>query len=486
VPDRFAIGDPTVGVRDGEFSYRGKSSQRRAWLEKPSADWSDAHLEFYGGDLKGIESKLDYLAELGTNAVYLTPVFTAFSSHRYDVVDYDHVDAHLGGDRALSSLRTAMATREMRLILDIVPNHCGVLHPWFQDAIADPAAPSAEFFRFIHYPDAYACWMGHRTLPKLDYRSGRLRDLMYRGANGIFRKWLRAPYSIDGWRVDVANMLARDGEVQLGTEVAREIRRAVKEENPSAYLLAEHFFDGTQTLQGDCWDGTMNYAGFTHPLWNWLMPWTIRQHDEPRLIRDGLAIGTTELLRTWESFRAAVPWTVASQQLNLLCSHDTPRIGTILQRNRSLETLAAGLLITYVGAPCLLYGTETGLLGEETGVLQCMPWDRSAWDMELFSLYRRLVGCRRSSRALREGGFQVLAADNDGFAFLRDTEDDLAIVVAHRGPAERPASVLQVMQGAVEDGTLFRELFTGTLRTVSEGHLTIPPSPPGIQIWLST
>ncbi len=124
-------------------------------------------------------------------------------------------------------------------------------------------------------------WLGVRSLPKLNYRSAALRQAMYEGPRAIFRKWLREPYAIDGWRIDVANMLARQGADQLGLEIGRGIRQAVKEENPQAYLLGENFFDGSAQLQGDIWDAVMNYAGFAHPVWYWLSGFFVRQHAEP-------------------------------------------------------------------------------------------------------------------------------------------------------------------------------------------------------------
>ena len=249
-------------------------------------------IEFYGGDLPGITGKLDYLAGtssssgpgLGVNALYLNPVFTAYSNHRYDVADYDNVDPHLGGNAALAELRRGLTDRGMRYMLDIVPNHCGFMHPWFRAAQADPAAATAEFFTFRHHPDDYECWLGVRSLPKLNYRSPRLREAIYAGPDAVFRRWLRPPYAADGWRVDVANMLGRHGVDQLGAEVARGIRQAVKAENPDAYLLGENFFDATAQLQGDGWDASMNYAGFTMPLWYWLRGFTVDQHSEPRQV----------------------------------------------------------------------------------------------------------------------------------------------------------------------------------------------------------
>ena len=197
-------------------------------------------VEFFGGDLAGIEAHLDHLVDLGVNAIYLNPIFATRSNHGYDITDYDHVAEHFGGDAALVALRRATAERDIRLILDIAPNHVGVEHPWFQAAQADREASTAPYFVFRDHPDDYESWLGVGSLPKFDYRSEALREAMYAGPDAVLRHWLRPPFSVDGWRIDVANMLGRLGPVQLGPEVARGMRAAVKAEDPDAYLLGEH------------------------------------------------------------------------------------------------------------------------------------------------------------------------------------------------------------------------------------------------------
>jgi alpha-glucosidase len=482
-PDRFADGDPESNVKTGEFEVYGLPASARAWGEAQSP-WPQAMVEFYGGDLPGVEQKLDYLAELGVNALYLNPIFTALSNHRYDVTDYHAVDPHLGGDAALISLRQALAARGMRLILDLVPNHCGQEHPWFQAALQDPNAPTADFFTFHRHPDDYECWLGVKGLPKLNYRSAALREAIYAGPRSVFRHWLRPPFAIDGWRVDVANMLARHGADQLEAEVWDEIRQAVKEENPAAYLLGENFFDGTPQLQGDKLDATMNYAGFTHPLWYWLNRFEVNQHGEPHNVQSAHAWPTEALVESWQASRAALPWTIAGQQFNLLGSHDTPRALSLVAGDLARVQLAAALLLTYVGVPCIYYGDEIGMHGKDgLEARNCMPWEPSDWNLELRAFYQRLIHLRRTSPALLEGGFQVLAAEKNVLAYLRDAEAESLIVVGNRGPEERPAGLLPVAHGAIPDGTVFTELFSGQTCAVSGGMLLLPVVPVGVQIW---
>ncbi len=485
-PDRFADGDPSNNVRNGEYEYGGFPARARRWGEPPTSGSRAAMVEFYGGDLAGITAHLDYIASLGANALYLNPIFTAFSNHRYDVTDYFSVDPHLGGNPSLVNLRQALNERGMRYILDIVPNHCGFLHPWFQAALADPAAPTAEFFTFREHPDDYETWLGVRTLVKLNYRSTTLRNVMYAGPDSVFRHWLRPPYSADGWRIDVANMVARQGADQLGLEVARGFRQAVKTENPHGYLMGENFFDATHQLQGDCWDGVMNYSGFALPLRDWLGPVRIFVPGQTQWINSGNPLTTQALADSWRAFRAAIPWVVATQQFNLIGSHDTPRALSLLEGNRDLLRLVVALLFTYPGVPCVYYGDEIGLGGGQ-GMYsrQCMNWDTSTWDMELQAFYKALIHLRRTSPALADGGFQVLWTEDDTLVYQRDADLETIIVVARRGNKTRPAGPVLISHAAIPDGTEFEELFSHQRVTVQEGNFPLPVMPPGAQVWIA-
>ncbi len=478
-PDRFADGDPTNNVRDGEHLCYGRPVAARPWGAPPRK--SHGSCEFYGGDLQGIIERLDYLQDLGVTALYLNPIFVAPSSHKYDVADYSQVDPHFGGNAALARLREALSAREMRLVLDIAPNHCGSTHPWFQAALADPQAPEAEFFTFHRHPDDYECWLGVRSLPKLNYRSERLRDLMYAGPDALMRQWMRPPYRIDGWRIDVANMLGRQGPWNLGHKLGRGIRRAVKSENPAAYLLGEHFFDGTPHLQGDELDATMNYQGFTFPVWSWLggsgaqKPWS-----------DPHPLPTAAMAAQLAAFRAAAPWQIAVQQFNLLGSHDTARVRSVLEHDQRRLRVAVVLLFTYPGVPCIYYGDEVGLSGNgDPESRRTMPWNEGEWDHDLRAFYQRLARLRRASPALRQGGFQLLYATGHTLAYLRETPDERLIVVARRG--DDGLAALPVRHGGLPDGVRLREILSGVETTVQDGWLPLTGLPAaGAQIWQET
>jgi alpha-glucosidase len=479
-PDRFADGDPANNVRDGEYRLGGRPVKARPWGEPPSREHGSA--EFYGGDLQGIAQRLGYVADLGASALYLNPIFLAPSNHKYDVADYERVDPHLGGEEGLIALRGALDERGMQLILDIVPNHCGATHPWFTAAQADPHAPTAEFFTFRRHPGEYESWLGVASLPKLDYRSERLRELMYAGEGAIMRRWLRPPFKIDGWRIDVANMLGRQGPSDLGHKIGRGIRRAVKAENPAAYILGEHFFDGTPHLQGGELDASMNYQGFSFPVWRWLAGFEIaaamgRPWADPR------PIATADLVAQWAAFRAAIPWQIATQQFNLLGSHDTPRLRHIVGGDMRLVRVAAALLFTYPGVPCVYYGDEIGLEGAgDPDSRRTMPWDEGRWDHDLRGFYQRLARLRREAPALRWGGFQLLHAGEHSVAFQREAPEERLVVVARRGADGLAA--LPVRHAGIPDGARLHDLLSGAEAAVAGGELPLAGLPAaGVQIW---
>jgi alpha-glucosidase len=481
-PDRFYDGDPSNNVRSGEYDCHGQPTIARAWGERPRPHFETGACEFFGGDLQGIAQKLGYLQDLGVTALYLTPIFTALTNHKYDVVDYKQVDPHFGGDAALVALRESLDARGMRLMLDIVPNHSGSSNPWFLDAQADAAAETADFYIFYRHPVTYEEFMGVHSLPKLNYQSARLREYMYAAHDSIMRYWLQPPFRIDGWRIDVANMLGRQNEIQMGHKVGRGMRRAVKAEKPDAYLIGEHFYDASAHLQGDELDAVMNYQGFMFPVLQWLTDFDTREVWR-RTWPDKQALPTEALAAEWQAFRAAIPWQVAIQQFNLLDSHDTPRVLTHLGEDMARMRLAVALLFTYPGVPCVYYGDEIGMVGtDDPDNRRCMIWDQAAWNSELRAYFQQLIRLRRSSPALAHGGFQLLHAENNTLVFIREAPEERLLVVARRAADELDA--LPVRAAALPDGTHLRELLTGVESVVSGGMLSLANLPEvGVRIW---
>ena len=182
----------------------------REWNETPALKNNETGQEFYGGDLVGVEEKLDHLTSLGVSAIYFTPIFASKSNHRYDASSFDEADPLLGGDEALISLRQAAEKRGIRVMSDLTTNHCGLGHQWIQDALSDKNSDKREFFYWSPKSKwGYVGWWNVPSLPKLNYTSHRLRNLMWGNQDSIVRRWLREPFKMSGWRIDVGNMTGR-------------------------------------------------------------------------------------------------------------------------------------------------------------------------------------------------------------------------------------------------------------------------------------
>ncbi|RCS75759.1 glycoside hydrolase family 13 protein [Brachybacterium alimentarium] len=417
-----------------------------AWEDEPAMHGELTGRQFFGGDLDGILERLDHIALLGANTLYLTPVFPAGSVHRYDASAFDHVDPLLGGDDALVRLSTALHERGMRLLLDLTTHHTGDTHEWFRAAQADPESIEAGFYLFEEHPHQYASWLDVPTLPKLDQRNAELRSRLTRGAGSVVGRYLSAPFAADGWRIDVANMTGRHGTVDLTHEVAREIRATMREvadsrgqsRAHSAWLVAEHGHDATADLAGDGWHGTMNYAGFTRPLWAWLadpesdLSWLGLPMTLPRL-------PGTSIWRTLRDYNAQMPWPSRAHSQNQLSSHDTPRTRTVVgSRERQLAAVAA--LATLPGVPTVFAGDELGAQGENGEHSRApMPWeaidrgDGERIDLGILEATRLLLGLRRELVALRRGGLRWLHAGTDALVYARTHPDGDVLVHLARG-----------------------------------------------------
>ncbi|WP_265522040.1 glycoside hydrolase family 13 protein [Oerskovia flava] len=427
-PDRFA--------RSGAADERETPAWARpaVWGDEPHGAGPDVGTQLYGGDLAGIEEHLDHLAELGVGTVYLTPVFPGRSNHRYDASTFDHVDPLLGGDEAYASLARAVHDRGMRLLGDLTTNHTGAGHEWFTRALADPQAPERDFFYWTDGDPGYVGWLEHASLPKLRYGSPELTARMIAGPGSVVGRYLRAPFDLDGWRIDVANMTGRYGAEDRTHEIARTIRTTMAEIDPDAVLIGEHFHDASGDLDGDGWHANMNYSAFTRPVWTWLSP---ADSAVPYL---GLPVPTPrrgghEVVATMRDFDAVLPWSVTARQWNMLGSHDTPRLRSIVGSDELVE-VAATLLVTYPGTPVMFAGDEVGLTGlNGEHARATMPWDEpERWDEQTFETYRSLVALRRGSRALRDGGMRWVHVDDDALVYLRETADERVLVAVARAP----------------------------------------------------
>jgi len=389
--------------------------------------------QFYGGDLQGVIDRLDHLSDLGVNLLYLTPVFPAASNHRYNATSFDQVDPLLGGDSALADLVAAAHARGIRVIGDLTTNHSGDTHEWFRAAYRNPGSPESAFYLWLDGDQTeYVSWMGFTSLPKFNWRADELQRRFIDGVDSVVAKWLQPPYSLDGWRVDVANMTGRWRDEDLNEQVRRTIRQTMREVNRDTILIGESTNDAASDFPGDAWHGAMTYANFTRPLWNWLsVP------GSPAGGGLGMTLGRTsnysgvDFVRAHREFAAAFPWRTRLNTMNALDTHDTPRFLT--SALPGVVPVAFGLAVTMPGIPVVWAGDEFGLTasdGEESRTP--IPWDSIGDHADTIALYRRLIALKRTHPALNGGGIRWLHASDDAVAFVRESASECVLVVAAR------------------------------------------------------
>ncbi|WP_155724836.1 glycoside hydrolase family 13 protein [Prochlorococcus marinus] len=375
----------------------------RCWGSDPSEQG------FQGGDLYGVIEALDHLQALGISCLYLTPVFSSAANHRYHAYDYLQVDPLLGGNAALEALIEAVHRREMRIILDGVFNHCGrgfwAFHHLLENGEASPYRNWFEVRQWpLHpYPRrgqdcGYSCWWNDPALPKFNHAHAPVREYLI----AVARYWLEQ--GIDGWRLDVAD--------EVPAEFWLEFRHMVKAVNPDAWILAEIWGDARSWLQGQHFDGVMNYRmGWSSLCWV-AGKRLRRRYRNPAYPLEALSgEAFVELLAT------TLGWyrpEVNRSQLNLLDSHDVPRALHTLQGDLAALKLALLLLFLQPGAPCIYYGTEAGLQGgPEPGCREAFPWG-TQWPADLRDFIQSLSDLRQRCPALADGGLQWQTIGADG------------------------------------------------------------------------
>ncbi|UNK71608.1 glycoside hydrolase family 13 protein [Microbacterium sp. H1-D42] len=466
------------------------------------AQWDDAvdpvnparSQQFYGGDIPGIIERLDHLVSLGVNLLYLTPVFPAASNHRYDASSFDAVDPLLGGDDAYIRLIAEAHVRGIRVIGDLTSNHSGDSHEWFQAALGNPGAETSGFYYFTDDGNTtYESWLGVPTLPKFDWASAELRERFVSGEDSIVAKWLKPPYGIDGWRIDVANMTGRLGSIDLNAEVRGLFRETMLRINPDAILLGESTNDAATDLQGDGWHGAMTYPSFTRPVWGWLSeptgapyltaegeertePWFFTQPigGIPRYTARDFADAVVR-------FTAGIPWRVRLANMQPLDTHDTARFAT--NAAEGAVPVAVGLSVTLPGLPVVFAGDEFGLHGVDGESSRTpIPWgsESDVGIAERLELYRDLVGLRRAHPVLGTGGMRWLHVDDETVAFVRESAEESVLVLATRGgaDAELPPGTLP---GAAAAVPLFGD---ATLAVASDGAVALAADGPAFAAWM--
>jgi len=449
-PDRFA--------RSGRVDPPGPFE---AWDAPPTAHG------FKGGDLYGIVGRLDYLQALGVTALYLNPIFASASNHRYHTYDYYAVDPLLGGNEAFRELLDAAHARGMRVVIDGVFNHasrgfwpfnhvleCGLGSPyldWFHVnreilaqgrplraypdeslrlAIADNAwaeehATGTESLDTL----GYRAWWDLPALPKLNTDNPTVCEYIF----GIAEHWIR--FGADGWRLDVAAEIDDD-------EFWREFRRRVKAVNPDAYIVAEIWHEDHRWLGGDQFDAYMNYplaeAAISFCAGRHLDERVIGQHGElaANIRRED---GPTFADRLSHALTCYDP-AINAAQLNLLGSHDTPRTITMCGGDHDALRLATLVLATVGGAPCIYYGDEIGMAGEQDPLSRgSFPTDENAWDHELLAFFRGVIALRHRHAALRRGEFAIAGAAGTAAAYRRWDSADAFVVCLNAG--DEPATL---------------------------------------------
>jgi len=487
-PDRFAASDRVP-----------KPGHLEPWSAPPTLHG------FKGGDLLGIAEHLPVLADLGITALYLTPIFASASNHRYHTYDYLKVDPLLGGDAALRELIDAVHARGMRIVLDGVFNHTGRGFWAFHHILENgDASPYLDWYRedrgalaagrqLLAYPDTgrtvnapgqpgedassldrlgYEAWWGLPALPKLNTDYQPVRDYLLT----VAEHWIR--FGVDGWRLDVPEEIADPSFWQA-------FRSRVRAVNPDAYLVGEIWRIAPEWLAGDRFDAVMNYPlaeailGFSGA--HHLDDAVVRSHHEYSQIR---RLSGEEMAGRLQSVLNAYAPETTAVQLNLLDSHDTPRIRTLFSRDEPAVRMAFLLQATVPGAPCIYYGDEIGLEGaNDPDCRRAFPWDESAWDQPTLTFVRSVLRLRHDVAVLRGGALRIVGTSGDSLAILRSGRWDPASDL----PDDAPPALIVVNAGegavalTVEAGELAGAQLTTRLATsdAADGLGSVAVGPDG-------
>jgi cyclomaltodextrinase len=429
-PDRFA-----KSSRFGRDGYPAKPSNLQEWGAAPTFHG------FQGGDLLGVAEKLDYLVDLGINAIYLNPIFASASNHRYHTFDYLTVDPILGGHKAFAYLLQAAHKRNIRLILDGVFNHASRGFFQFNHLMeCGSESPYVDWFHVRGWPvnafaenqhPNYDAWWGMHSLPKFNTATPAVREYLW----GVATHWLEQ--GIDGWRLDVPNEIDDDAFWQ-------EFRRRCKAVNPEAYLVGELWGEAHRWLAGDQFDGQMNYM-FSRSAFGFFMGDRIDQSDTVRCgyghiaPRNGFEFaGDLDRL-----FNQMYHKEIVQAQMNMLGSHDTPRILSVANYDLAAVRLAFLCQMTVPGTPNIYYGDEIGMAGRrDPDCRRAFPWENKAgWNQDLRSEIKRYIALRHASPALRRGDFSLLHVAEDVVVYQRRHEQHCAVIAFNVSPKNRTFTV---------------------------------------------
>jgi cyclomaltodextrinase len=408
---------------------------KSARVEKPANlepwDSEPTTYGYKGGDLLGVVERLDHIQALGATAIYLCPIFQSASNHRYHTHDYYKVDPLLGGDAAFDELLAACKARGLRLVLDGVFNHASRGFFQFNDVLENGAAsPWVDWFTFAEHPanaydhsrpPGYTAWVGLHALPKLNTDNPEVREYIMR----VAEHWLRK--GIDGWRLDVPNEITTPGFWQ-------EFRRRVRAINPEAYIVAEIWEESQQWLQGDQFDGVMNYRFTEAAIAFCAKGRMVRETVSDRSYAPWPGIDGVAYAERIDRLLGLYPWPIQLTQLNLLDSHDTARLITIAGGDTTAVRIGTLLLFTFPGAPSIYYGAEIGLAGGRPDAMarRTFPWAHpERWDGELLAFYRQMTALRHAHPALRTGTYGRLLATPGVYVFARTLGAETLVVAVN-------------------------------------------------------
>ncbi|MGK7933714.1 MAG: glycoside hydrolase family 13 protein [Microcystaceae cyanobacterium] len=409
-----------------------KSNNLESWESPPTLQG------YKGGDLWGVIEKLDYLQDLGINALYFTPIFQSASNHRYHTHDYYQVDPMLGGNTAFLALLDAAHQRNIKIVLDGVFNHASRGFFFFNDILEHgPHSAWLDWFKVEDWPLSaydgskpanYVGWIGNRSLPEFNHDNPEVREYIMQ----LGEYWLKQ--GIDGWRLDVPNEIETEGFWQ-------EFRDRVKAINPEAYIVGEIWEDASQWLDGTQFDGVMNY------------PWTeatVAYVGGDRVNRDYLpsihfapypAINAQAYGERINALLNRYPWEIQLTQLNLLDSHDTARLLSVVNEEESTIELATLLLLTFLGAPSIYYGDEVGLAGgHDPDCRRSFP-EQKDWNLRTLDYYKKLIQIRHQYPALRTGDYQVIQTKGLVYLFSRTLDEQTLLVGVNSDTQSKEISV---------------------------------------------
>jgi alpha-glucosidase len=472
-PDRFAR------------SAKADAHKTPSWGVK--ANWGDEVIgsgpgtseQFFGGDLWGVIEHLDHLQKLGVNMVYLTPIFPGRSNHRYDASSFHEVDPLLGGDEAFVELIKAAHKRGMKVIGDLTSNHSGIGHEWFTAAYKKPGAPESDFYYFTEKNTKYDSWFNVRSLPKFNWNSKELRRRFIQGNRSVVAKWLKAPFNMDGWRIDVANMTGRIRDEDMYLEVSQVIRKTMVDINPDTIMLGEYTGDAAYEVQGDGWQGAMTYSNFTKPVWRWF--YNTKATDVPGFMMwdgDYKADGR-DLVTSYNQFIAGFPWHVRLHNMNPLDTHDIPRFKSFTIKGS--QKVAAAMQFTFPGIPVIWAGDEFGLDGFNGEKSRTpLPWNNERkHDTSMLSIYQQLTKLRHENSALNEGSMRFIYASAEAVVYVREDSKQTIVVAVTRGEDKH----IKLPKDAVPGLAKAENIFGGGQIKVGDSKLHLPGHKLSVNIW---